>query len=96
MSFINTLLAEIVLSFLARDLNNKEVPINDYVREMLTVYGDKIENVANFLNKDVVLAQKGNLILANSGSKTSVTDLSKIEKGEDLINGIINNLKINA
>ena len=71
---------------LARDVNNKELPVDNYVREML----------ANYVGRDVVLAQKGNLLLANSGAKTSVIDMSKMKNGQELINGITNNLKINA
>lgn len=81
---------------MARNINNVELPVDNYVREMLEQNGSKIEKVANYVNRDVVLAQKGNLLLANSGAKTSVIDMSKMEKGDELIDGIIHNLKINA
>lgn len=81
---------------LARNVNNQELPVDDYVKTMLSEHGDKVEKVANYLGRDVVLAQKGNLLLANSGAKTTAIDMSKMEKGEDLIDGIIHNLKINA
>lgn len=81
---------------IARDLNNAELPINNYVREMLEQHGAEIEKVADYVGKDVVLAQRGNLLLANSGPRTTVIDMSKMNSGRDLINGITHNLKINA
>lgn len=81
---------------LARDVNNKELPVDNYVREMLANHSAEIEKVADYVGRDVVLAQKGNLLLANSGAKTSVIDMSKMKNGQELINGITNNLKINA
>ena len=80
----------------ARDINNKEFPIDNYVKEMLSEYGQEIETVAKQVGKDVVLAQKGNLLIANSGVKTSVVDMNKMKSGRDLVNGITHNLKINA
>ncbi len=81
---------------LARDLNNSELPVDNYVREMLKEHGAKIEKVANYVGRDVVLAQKGKLLLANSGPRTSVIDMRKLRNGKELIDGIINNIKINA
>ena len=81
---------------LARDVNNKELPVDNYVREMLANHSAEIEKVADYVGRDVVLAQKGNLLLANSGAKTSVIDMSKMKNGQELINGITNHLKINA
>lgn len=81
---------------LARSVSNKELPVDNYVREMLDQHGSKIEKVADYLGRDVLLAQKGNLLLVNSGVKTSAINMKKMEKGEDLIDGIIHNLKINA
>lgn len=81
---------------LARNVNNQELPVNDYVKAMLDEYGNEIEKVANYVGRDVVIAQKGNLLIANSGAKTTVIDMSKMERGKDLINGITNNLKINS
>jgi len=63
---------------------------------MLANHSAEIEKVADYVGRDVVLAQKGNLLLANSGAKTSVIDMSKMKNGQELINGITNNLKINA
>lgn len=80
----------------ARDIHNVELPVDNYVKEMLAEHGSKIENAANYVNRDVVLAQRGNLLLANSGPKTSVIDMSKMNKGDDLIDGIIHNLSING
>ncbi len=81
---------------MARSINNTELPVNNYVKEMLEQHGGEIEKVANFVGRDVVLAQRGNLLLANSGARTSVIDMSKMKNGKELIDGIINNLKINA
>lgn len=81
---------------LARNLNNQELPVDDYVKEMLIQHGSKIERVADYLGRDVVLAQRGNLLLANSGARTTVVDMSKMNRGDELINGIIHNLHINA
>lgn len=81
---------------LARDVNNKELPVDNYVKEMLANHGAEIERIANYFDRDVVLAQKGNLLLANSGAKTSAIDMSKIKNGQELIDGITNNVKINA
>lgn len=80
----------------ARDINNRELPVDTYVKEMLTQYGNEIEKVANHVGRDVVLAQKGKLLLANSGPKTTVIDMREMHNGRDLVNGITNNLKINA
>lgn len=63
---------------------------------MLANYGSEIEKLADFVGRDVVLAQRGNLLLANSGAKTSVIDMSKMKNGQELVDGIKNNLKINA
>ena len=82
--------------FAPRDINNKELPVDNYVREMLANYGSEIEKLADFVGRDVVLAQRGNLLLANSGAKTSVIDMSKMKNGQELVDGIKNNLKINA
>ena len=79
---------------LARDISNKELPVDNYVREMLANYGSEIEKLADFVGRDV--AQRGNLLLANSGAKTSVIDMSKMKNGQELVDGIKNNLKINA
>lgn len=81
---------------MARNINNVELPVDNYVKEMLLEHGDKIEKLANYLDRDVVLAQRGNLLLANSGVRTSAVDMSKMKNGQELIDGIINNLKINA
>ena len=81
---------------LARDISNKELPVDNYEREMLANYGSEIEKLADFVGRDVVLAQRGNLLLANSGAKTSVIDMSKMKNGQELVDGIKNNLKINA
>ena len=81
---------------LARDINNKELPVDDYVREMLAEHAAEIDKVADYLGRDVVLAQRGNLLLANSGAKTSVIDMSKMKNGQELVDGIKNNLKNNA
>lgn len=80
----------------AKDINNKELPVDNYVREMLIEQGNEIEKVADFLGKDVVLAQRGKLLLANSGPRTSVIDMRNMKNGQELIDGITNNLKINA
>lgn len=81
---------------MARNINNVELPVNNYVREMLDQHGSEIEKVANFVGKDVVLAQRGNLLLANSGARTSFIDMSKMKNGQELIDMIKNNLTINA
>lgn len=81
---------------MARSIANKELPVDNYVKEMLEQHGSKIEKVADYFGRDVVLAQKGKSLLVNSGVKTSVIDMKNMKKGEDLIDGIINNIKINA
>ena len=80
----------------ARDISNRELPVDNYVKEMLADHGAEIERMADYLGRDVVLAQKGNLLLVNSGIKTSAIDMSKMWEGKELINGITNNIKINA
>ena len=80
----------------ATNIHNRELPVDNYVKEMLANYGSEIEKLANYLGKDVVIAQKGNLLLANSGPRTTVIDMRKMEHGRDLINGITHNLKINV
>jgi len=81
---------------MARNSNNVELLVDNYVREMLSEHGAVIEKYASSLGKDVVLAQRGNLLLANSGVRTSAIDMSKMKNGQELIDGIINNLRINA
>ena len=80
----------------AKDINNKELPVDNYVKEMLAEHGNEIEKVADFVGRDVVLAQRGKLLLANSGPKTTVIDMREMHNGRDLINGITDNLRINA
>lgn len=80
---------------MARNANNESL-VGSYVKEMLEQHGSKIEKVADHVGRDVVLAQRGDLLLVNSGVKTSAINMKKMEKGEELIDGIINNLKINA
>ena len=74
----------------------EEVEGKNKTKEMNLHKTIEIEKVADYVGRDVVLAQKGNLLLANSGAKTSVIDMSKMKNGQELINGITNNLKINA
>lgn len=54
---------------MARNINNSELPVDNYVKEMLEQHGGEIEKLASYLGRDVVLAQRGNLLLANSGAK---------------------------
>lgn len=81
---------------MARTVGNTELPVSNYVKEMLEQHGGEIEKYANFVGRDVVLAQRGSLLLANSGAKTSVIDMGKMENGKELIDGIIENLRINS
>ncbi len=89
---------------LARNINNAELPVDNYVIEMLEQHGSKIEKVADYLGRDVVITQrKGkvagkpfNVVYANSGARTTRIDLNAMKDGKELIDGIINNLKINA
>lgn len=80
---------------MAKSVNNTELPVNNYVREMLEQHGAEIEKAASYFDRDVILAQRGNLLLANSGVKTSVIDMSKMKNGMELIEGIKNNLMVN-
>ena len=77
---------------LARNLNNKELPVNDYVRDMLATHNEELEKVANFFDRDVVIAQKANLLLINSGVKTSVLDMSKMKHGSEVVTAIKMNI----
>ncbi len=81
---------------MARNINNVELPVDNYVKEMLEQHGAKIEKAAEFVGKDVVLAQRGKTLLVNSGAKTTAIDMREMNKGEDLVTGIIHNLHINA
>lgn len=80
---------------LARNVNNQELPVDNYVKEMLSTHSAELEKVANFFDRDVVLAQRANLLLVNSGAKTSVIDMSKMQNGNELIDGIKTNLAQN-
>ncbi len=89
---------------LAKDINNKELPVDNYVTEMLSQHGKRIEDVANLLGRDVVITQrKGrvagkpyNVVYANSGIITTRIDLNAMKNGKELIDGIISNLNSNA
>ena len=37
---------------LARDVNNKELPVDNYVREMLANHSAEIEKVADYVGRD--------------------------------------------
>ena len=81
---------------MAKTVGNTELQVDNYVKEMLEQRGAEIEKLANFVGRDVVLAQRGKLLLVNSGAKTSAIDMSKMKHGDELIEGIKNNIILNA
>lgn len=81
---------------MARTVGNTELPVDNYVKEMLKKRGPEIEKLANVWGRDVVLAQRGKLLLVNSGAKTSAIDMSKMSHGDELIEGIKTNIILNA
>ncbi len=64
----------------------------DYLKQMLEDNRDELNNLIRFVNKDLVLAQRGNTVLINSGAKTDAIELNKMKNGRELIDGIRNNL----
>ena len=55
-----------------------------------------LEQMANVVDKDVLLSQRNKLLLVNSGARTSVIDMNKMKHGDELIDGIKNNINLNA
>lgn len=68
---------------------------NEYLKQMVESNGREIEQLANFVGRDVILAQRGNLVLVNSGLKTDAIDLNRMNNGKELIEEIKSNLKKN-
>jgi hypothetical protein len=80
----------------ARDIHNEELPVDNYVREMIAEHKDSIAAIADLYDRNVTIAQRNSEVLANSGTITSVIDTKKMNLGKDLIDCIINNIRENG
>lgn len=81
---------------LARDINNTELPVGEYLKERLPEIKPALEKVAELYKANVTLAQKGDLLMVNSGPITSYVDMANMKKGSELYDGIVNNIKANS
>lgn len=70
--------------------------VDDYVHEMLREGAGQIHNIANAHGKDVFIAQRGDSLMVNSGTITSMFNMKKMERGRDFFNNIINNIRANS
>ena len=70
--------------------------VNGYVEQMLNEGNAKLENVANFYNTNVRIAQKGDTVLINAGPKTSFFDYKAMAKSEDFYKNIVDNIRENS
>lgn len=64
----------------------------DYLKQMLEDNRDELNNLIRYVDKNLILAQRGNTVLVNSGVKTDAIELGKMKNGRELIDGIRNNL----
>lgn len=70
--------------------------VNGYIEQMLNDGSAKLENIANIHKTDVRIAQKGDLVLVNSGPKTTYFDYKAMSKSDDFYQNIINNIRENS
>ena len=77
-------------------IETAKAPVDDYVKMMVNDNRQILEQMANVVDKDVLLSQRNKLLLVNSGARTSVIDMNKMKHGDELIDGIKNNINLNA
>ena len=71
--------------------------LSTYSREMLNRCYGEVENLAKNFNKQVKIAQSGDVLLVNSGSVTSTFNPEKLANpSRDFGQGIMNNIKANV
>ncbi|MCM1004407.1 MAG: hypothetical protein NC408_08710 [Candidatus Gastranaerophilales bacterium] len=70
--------------------------VDGYVDEMLNKGAREINNIANAHGKDVVIAQRGDSLMVNAGSVTSMFNMKEMESGKDFFTNIINNIRANS
>ena len=70
--------------------------VNGYIEQRIADGSNLIGNTAKLYNKEVKLAQKGDLLLINSGTKTTAFNWKQIENPKELYDSIINNIRENG
>ncbi len=87
-----------------RILKSKEPGAENYIAELMEQKGSEVYTLADRLKKNVVLNRvvgmfgKENVdaLYVNSGANTSRIDLKAVKNGDEVIEGIKNNLILNA
>ncbi len=71
--------------------------VDGYVEQMLRESSFDFDILAEaYKVKDVKIAQKDNLLLVNSGVKTTFFDLKKMKHGSEFDDNIVNNIRENG
>ena len=71
--------------------------VDGYVEQMLRESSLDFDVLAEaYKVKDVKIAQKDNLLLVNSGVKTTFFNLNKMKHGSELDDNIVNNIRENG
>ena len=68
--------------------------LNGYASEMIRELSPKIYKLTEY--NPITIAQKGDLLMCNSGARTSVLNLKEMEKASEIMDMIVENVHKNA
>ena len=68
--------------------------LDGYTSEMIRELAPRIYKLTDY--NPITIAQKGDLFMCNSGAKTSVLNLKKMESPKEIMDMITDNVKANA
>lgn len=70
--------------------------VDGYVEEMLNRGNQIINDAANLHKRDVTIAQRGDVLMVNSGVITSMFNMKDMKSGRDFFLNTISNIRANS
>lgn len=70
--------------------------VDGYVDEIISRNAREIHNIADAHGKDVLIAQRGDSLMVNSGAVTSMFNMKEMDNDRDFFKNIIDNIRANS
>lgn len=79
----------------ARNINNREYPVNTELKNKINSVKSKLEAEAKKVNANVTLAQRGDSLFINSGALTTRIENTSEKTSDSLRQAILDNIGMN-